>query len=360
MPFRLILISFFSLNTQIGFSQINQVYIDSQLASEKTELRYVRQENLINGFIKYIHERRYKCNDEYCLEKKFGISKDSTFLHPIFDELIVLKTGNFYLRKGDSTGIMNQKFELINDKTNPIRRDGEYFLFEEDSVWGILDSALSVIINQKYDSIGEVFSWIEYSVSEIPKSHQYYFKAKKGHYWAVKNMKDSVVFDFKYDEIYPHIDGAVVQINARQGYIDHHKRIRVPIQYDSVICGFGNCIVIQNKKIALFSILSDTLLTKFKYSQFTHQSPQHCRCLKGPNGWEVLSMRGERIGDFYESIKDYSSDVVPVSNNGKWGFVDCRSKKVISELKYDRILRFFGHEAIVLYKGEDMKISFEP
>jgi hypothetical protein len=118
-------------------------------------------------------------------------------------------------------------------------------------------------------------------------------------------------------------------------------------------------MVSKNGQWAVYSPAKEAELTDFSYSQFTNQSTYGCRCLRSDSGWEMITALGERIGEIYEHLKDYESDVVPVQNNGKWGFVDCKSKKVLYECKFDRVLRFFGHEAVVMYLGEDMKVSFE-
>lgn len=73
----------------------------------------------------------------------------------------------------------------------------------------------------------------------------------------------------------------------------------------------------------------------------------------------MLNASGERIGEVYDEIRDYQSDVVPVQKDGKWGFIDCKSQKVLYDCTFQRVLRFFGHEAIVMRNGEEMKVRFE-
>lgn len=340
-------------------AQIDQTYINELLRSNKPNLEFTKVEKLKGGLEKLFYERTYECFGDICLDMNYGLSDGQRYLMPEFDQIDNFRINHFYLRKGDSTAIINNDFKIVIQKINPILRNGSYFIFEENNNWGILDSNLHVVINPKYDSIAEIFDWSIFSDEDIFNSYKYYFKAKKGKYWAVLNMMDSIIIDFVNDELYPQLDGAIVKRNNKQGYVDSYNRIRVPVKFDSVICGFANCIVIKNNKMALYSTYRDTLVTDFNYSDYTNPSPYNCRCMKGEKGWELITASGKRIGETYDAIKNYGMDVVPVQKDGKWGFLDCQTQKVITEMKYDRILRFFGHEAIVLFQGEDMKISFD-
>ncbi len=340
-------------------AQIDQAYINGVLSSSKPSLEFTKVEKIKGGFEKLYYERTYECFGDICLEMNFGLSNGQMYLLPEFDQIANFKENHFYLRKGDSTAIIDENFKIVNQKINPILKNGSHFIFEENNKWGILDSNLQVLIHPKYDSVGEIFDWPDYSNEDLFNSYKYYFKAKKGMFWAVLDMKDSLIIDFNNDEIYPNFEGAIVKRKLKQGYVDFYNRIRVPVVFDSVICSFANCIVFRDEKMALYSTSRDTLLTDFIYSDYTKPSPYNCRCMKGEKGWEMFTASGKKIGDTYDAIKNYGTDVLPVQKDGKWGFLDCRTQRPVSEIKYDRILRFFGHEAIVLYQGEDMKISFD-
>ncbi|MDP8079960.1 WG repeat-containing protein [Phocoenobacter skyensis] len=152
--------------------------------------------------------------------------------------------------------------------------------------------------------------------------------------------------DIKYDNIHPFYNGlALVEKDNKFGYINSDGDIVIPIKYVwATRFHNGRAFVVKenfwgHQKIALIDNMGK-LLTEFKYdsAEFANRNAFELKATKDKRGKQfIFAMESSYLG--YDASEFDPNELIMVSENNKYGFIDTSGKEVIP-LIYDSASHF--------------------
>jgi len=273
-------------------------------------------------------------------------------------------------RKGDKWGVYDTyKKEMVAickyDSVGEVR--GEFFPFLQNKLWGVL--------NTKGDeTVGAKYNWLEanalqadnipirvknngkwgcisvYGEEYLPCQYDSLGSFFATDYTNVEHLLgDNYNYDGKFSEIlgrklnFITTDYAIFGKNNQYGVLNHTGKQTIPAKYDVLKKETDNLILAKKDRLwgvlrldgkELIPVGYDSIVKIGEYDAKTQFILQY----KGK--WGLKNKEGHTILPFeYEEIA--VGDVVKIKQNGKWGFADGETGKILLEPKYDYLYANF-------------------
>lgn len=190
-----------------------------------------------------------------------------------------------------------------------------------DEKWGFVNEYDSLVVQFKYDD-----------VKDLGKGYTAVCADGK---WGYMNLLGKEITPLKYDEVWRFSDGcACVRIKDKMGLIDIGGREITPIKYEYISW-----------------ISSAIAASKGSRKTFPLQ-------VRAKGKWGFVDQKGKEIVPLkYEHTRQsFKEGLVAVRMNGKWGFVDMNGEEVVKPI-YDNVEDFYEGRALVLLNGDYLYID---
>lgn len=271
--------------------------------------------------------------------------------------LMVAKDGNRFIIGNDNQVILPLGRGNVDTTSNYTYTD--YIIIDdENGKYGVIDKHGTIILPPTYNYIKEFNDGLA--------------PAQMDGKWGFINTQGELVIPLNYDEVGQFAYGvAAVKSQDKWGVIDQSGAALTAFEFDEIKQFEGkipNVLgVKKNEKWALFST-SGQQLTPYAYdgledgfkASFHRQYDVYVEVLKDGK-WGLLDGDGrEVIAPQYDSIDTYAQGLIPVSKDGKLGYVDLNNQVVIPFEYYDALPFFENGRAFVYIntEGEDKPDGF--
>lgn len=333
--------------------EVNHFRLDENLV-------FLQTDELVGGLWQTSWQFSYECRGDICYGYRYGLVSDrGDTIPPFFSSLEVLPDSLILLKREHRAILINESLVIVAPFEHMFPLHNGDLAVSKNNRWGTADNRMQVKTGLRYDSLKQMMPFIEFDDEDESWGGErkiYYLPAKLNGRWGLINYeKDSSTIPFEYSFVdFSPNDIYVIDQNGKHGILTVDNKVVIPVQYDSVSSASFSSIV---KKEGKWAFYQEPL--EFKYTQITHPTIQHCRCLKSPAGWIMINGSGKQITDTtYEDIMDYRMEITPMKLNGKWGFVDCIKEKAVSEFIYDSVEGLYEDSAEVTSSGETKVIYF--
>jgi hypothetical protein len=238
--------------------------------------------------------------------------KGDLFLSFEFDELNYPKNNMILAQKESLYGYFNKSGELQIPFSFSLafHFEGDYAIVKNDSAYSLINHKGELVFPYVFERI---YSPVD---SAVVAQHQ----GK----WGVLNLAGDTLSEFEYDFIgsFNHQQPAIRIKGKTYDYIDSKGKVKIALNYD------------VDNTTSVYASFKDGF-AKYKYK----------------SKFGLIDTAGNRIAPaVYSEIGLYKgSGAIPVSKNGKWGFVSVDAKMQI-DFKFDYAYPFEGNDAIVQYK----------
>lgn len=205
------------------------------------------------------------------------------------------------------------EFRVLNDNLASVRLG---------SKWAIIDRAFRIISRKDYDNIGRMTNNM--------------IIAKKDNKFTFINDRGEEICP-PYDNVWAFDKGlALVQNKARMFFIDEEGNRHGDV-FD-YICRYGDSRIIITKGSAIEVFDTEEELQPFQYWL------GDCAIIMSENKQGVINRKGNIVVppeyDLVSIDQKRPSNYIPVSRNGKWGYVDKRTGLEVTEIIYDSMCKY--------------------
>lgn len=226
---------------------------------------------------------------------------------------------------------------------------------------------INVSIGKKQNDFiyGDKWGYIDISGKiVIPLVYQYAYPfekdgfaiVKKDNKFGVIDKRNNIYIGLNYEDIY-YLDGNrfVVKLNDKYGLVDINNKIIIPIKYEEYLGEINEFLCFKYKeKIGLLNFSGDTIVP-FKYDNLYEDKGSWLNfnsntiAIKNANKYGFIDLKtGREVTQFiYDDVWKFSEGLAPVLKNGKWGFIDESGEEKIS-FSYDYVGSFNNGLAAVL------------
>lgn len=238
--------------------------------------------------------------------------KGDLFLSFEFDELNYLKNNLILAEKEGLYGYFNKSGELHIPFSFSLafHFEGDYAIVKNDSAYSLINQKGELVFPYVFERI--------YSPVDSAVVAQYQGK------WGVMSLAGDTLSEFVYDFIgsFNNQQPAIRIKGKTYDYIDTKGKVKIALNYD------------VDNTTSVYAAFKDGF-AKYKYK----------------SKFGLIDTTGNRIAPaVYSEIGIYKGNgPIPVSKNGKWGYVSLDAKMQI-DFKFDYAYPFEGEYAIVLYK----------
>lgn len=229
-----------------------------------------------------------------------------------YDELNYPKNNLILAEKEELYGYFNKSGELQIPfgYSLAFHFEGDYAIVKNDSAYSLINQKGELVFPYVFERI--------YSPVDSAVVAQYQGK------WGVMNLAGDTLSEFEYDFIgsFNNQQPAIRIKGKSYDYIDAKGKVKIALNYD------------VDNTTSVYASFKDGF-AKYKYK----------------SKFGLIDTAGNRIAPaVYSEIGLYNgSGAIPVSKNGKWGYVSLDNKMQI-DFKYDYAYPFEGNDAIVQYK----------
>ena len=237
--------------------------------------------------------------------------------------------------------ILEEQRKFINKSMLPIKKNSKY---------GFIDNKGEIIINPKYEFVGEFKCGLAICANSI----------KVGYI----NKKGEEIIPFVYDEGFDFIDGiAVVDSSNLLGIIDIHNEKILPFEYDEIIRFSNNFFIIKkNEVVNIINSHGDNVFN-LKFDDIKVLENFLSCSVNGKYGLIDSSMMIKT--DFiYDEIKRLKKDKFIIQEKGKYGIIDINGKELI-KAKYNYLGSSDGEMILFLknkkygYLNQQLKVQIK-
>jgi predicted secreted protein len=227
-----------------------------------------------------------------------------------FEEYIVKKGGSYY-QYSPFKNKLNKKTRA--EKLNFI--DDEYFIFERDGKWGMMDFVFDILIKPEFDS----FEYVEDLQT----------------YKFIRNGTFQLVSEQERRQLYP--KEPLQEIRTKSG------------------SGFeGQIIAKQKGKWGLTQTYSGIWTIKPVYENLRFSSSKEYLFAKKEGKWGIIDMEENQIIAFqYEDMKEGFDNMFYVKNEGKYGLYGLDGEEIYEQLGFTfDSLRFARNQEYLVYDND--------
>lgn len=315
-----------------------------------------------DGSTLLVAEYYFECNGDICARTTYGMATASgDTLPPVYEDIDFVKAGEYVVKGIDFAVVINDKLKVIRSMGKYKRLAYGFVVTEENGKVGVKDEAGNITIPFKYEDIDQHWSVENFDEESWEEAYFDQFSCKlEGKWGVIEAGKEKPIIPFEYDWIYSVKNTrAVVKKGQKIGFVDA-EQVLVPFEYDEIDLGMGNHAVRKGEKWGFIGATSYKVIAECKYDEYTKQALYGARWVREGSKWSAINGRGTVITKTtYDAIQSYGMDMTPVKKGGKWGFFDTRTEKEAAPCKYDKVVRFFGHEAEVMLNGDKVTIDLE-
>lgn len=279
--------------------------------------------------------------------------KNQNPFNKIYSDALVFNNGIAAVKENNYWHFINRQGQSISkfyDEINELTED--VYVVKKEGKYGTLDPFGQVIIEPKFDKLGDFKNGFAYYVD-------------KGNYGFVSKIGNTHKAEFEWISDFNGSQIAIFQQNNKYGLVNNFGIKILEAKYDQILkTNSTHFIVVVGGQYGFFSS-SGCFLSPISYDFIKEKSPDYytngnlLRLIK--KGEQAFVDENGRVNinyGAYQEINFAANDLILVKQKNKYGYVD-RKLNLVIPYKYQTASDFSDSLALVRYKDQNSIINNE-